>query len=65
MSVLIDRLVHESARTSTEIDGRWYIAKPYLASWEKSISRRLAEAWLVLTGRAIAVHYKQDELEEA
>lgn len=51
----------------TEIDGKWYVAKPLpFYSWRDTVKARLLWTWRILTGRiltgrAIAVHYKQDE----
>jgi hypothetical protein len=64
-TVLIDKLIEMSKGTHTEIDGKWYVAKPLpFYSWRDTAKTRLVWAWKILTGRAIAVHYKQDEDEE-
>jgi hypothetical protein len=51
MSYLIDSLIN----SRTEIDGIWYIAKPMGGP----LSWRIRNAWLVLTGKAMAVHFKE------
>ena len=55
MSMLIDCVSNENQAL---IEGRWYIAKPlpYL-----SILSRLRDAIRIITGKSIAVHYKEDE----
>ena len=57
MSILIDRLKNYD-NTTKKIDGKWYIAKPILNS---SLTIRLKDCIKVLTGKAIAVHFKEDE----
>ena len=57
MSILIDKLKNYD-NTTKKIDGKWYIAKPILNS---SLTIRLKDCIKVLTGKAIAVHFKEDE----
>lgn len=40
---------------------KWYIAKPLKSSSILSKLMRVYSAWLVLTGKSFAVHYKEDE----
>jgi hypothetical protein len=65
MSYLIDKLVSDEQLKNNQyfIEGMgWYIAKPMSPSWSfKRLKSRLKNTWLVLTGRAIAVHFKEDE----
>lgn len=57
MSTLIDDL-KEQFNTNKEVEGKWYVAK-CLGSY--SLLYRLKDAWKVLTKKAFAVHYKEDE----
>ena len=51
MSYLIDVLTE----TTTEVDGVWVIAKPLPPLfWQ-----RVRDAWAVLMGRCLAVHFKE------
>lgn len=59
MSKLIDNFINESISNTTEIRGRWYCAKP---CGKESLKFRIKNAIEVLTGKAVAVHYKEDEL---
>ena len=65
MSYLIDDIVNDDNLKNDQIfiEGQgWYIAKPMAPSWSfKRLKSRLKNTWLVLTGRAIAVHFKEDE----
>ena len=59
-SILIDELLHNNniQNTTTEINGKWYIARPQGTSlWIK----RFRVAWRVFTGKSIAFHFKSDE----
>ena len=74
-SILIDKLIKEKGfiqdsnkdQTYTGIkDGDsglvyWHIAKPEKIRGIFEKINRLKAAWLVLTDRAFAVHYKEDE----
>lgn len=64
MSVLIDKLVEDSIGNDESFDNKtWYIAKPMSSSFSiKKLWERLKDAWRVITGKSIAVHYKKDEL---
>ena len=55
MSKLLDAMVHGPLVKQHD---DWYQAKPvtYPSLW-----LRITDAWLVLIGRAVAVHYKEDE----
>lgn len=65
-SILIDDLIGEE-RTYTGIKNEdsgivfWYIVKPKKMGGILEKINRLKAAWLVLTGKAFAVHYKEDE----
>ena len=74
-SILIDKLIKEKGfiqdsnkdQTYTGIENEesglvyWYIAKPEKIRGILEKINRLKAAWLVLTDRAFAVHYKEDE----
>ena len=74
-SILIDKLIEENGfiqdsnkdQTYTGIKNEesgvvfWYIAKPEKIRGIFEKINRLKAAWLVLTDRAFAVHYKEDE----
>ncbi len=57
MSKLIDTINNDN---QAEINGRWYIAKPHGILF---IRLRIKDAWRILLGKSIAVHYKEDENE--
>ena len=61
MSKLIDVLIRHSHDNviEVEINGEWYIAKPLGTG---GVIHRIKDAWEVLTGKAQAYHYKQDEV---
>jgi len=59
MSILIDKLKNYGS-TVRKIDEKWYIAKPVLNS---SLTMKLKDCIKILTGKAIAVHFKEDEKE--
>ncbi len=40
------------------INNKWYIARPYGVLF---LCLRIKDAWRVLLGKSIAVHYKEDE----
>lgn len=77
-SILIDTLIKEKGfiqdsnkdQTYTGIKNEnsglvyWYIAKPEKMRGILEKINRLKAAWLVLTDRAFAVHYKEDEKED-
>ena len=65
-SVLIDRIIKSSHCEVGIIDKKtkkekWYIAKPLESRSILSKLMRVYSAWLVLTGKSFAVHYKEDE----
>ena len=59
MSILIDNLIGY-ATVNQEIDGKWYIAKPYDL---RNFKQRLQDACRVLIGKSQAYHFKEDEIE--
>lgn len=59
MSKLIDDLMILSSQNQ-EINGKWYIAKPYDLI---SFKQRLMDAYRVLVGKSQAYHFKEDEIE--
>ena len=60
MSILIDK-VKEYENTKREIKGKWYIAKPIP---NNTIKDKLKDCIKILRNKAIAVHFKEDELED-
>lgn len=58
MSILIDDL-KEQFSCHQYITDKWYVAKPLNRN---SLLYRLKDAWKILTNKAIAVHYKEDEV---
>jgi hypothetical protein len=58
VSTLIDNLIGY-ATVNQEINGKWYIAKPYDIS---SFKERLKDAYRVLIGKSQAYHFKEDEV---
>lgn len=63
MSILIDEMIEgemNGAQTQ-HIDGRWYVSKGLRLFTYKTIFRRIKDAYRVLVGKSIAVHYKEDE----
>jgi hypothetical protein len=52
------QLIDSYSNTTTEIKNEWWIKKPHLPSW----TTRVKQAVLVLKGKAIAVHFKEDEI---
>jgi hypothetical protein len=63
MSILIDKLIKDndgSIMTSCD-DNKWYIAKPVSFYSLKTKINRFKDAFKVISGKAFAVHYKQDE----
>lgn len=57
MSTLIDDLMILTSQNQ-EIDGKWYIAKPYDL---RNFKQRLQDAYRVLIGKSQAYHFKEDE----
>ena len=65
MSILIDQLLNNSQNEHANFhgDSLWYMAKPLNYSPEYSpFLKRVKDAWRVLRGSSIAVHYKEDEV---
>ena len=60
MSTLIDNLIFLSSQNQ-EIDGKWYVAKPYDLN---SFKQRLVDAYKVLIGKSQAYHFKEDEINK-
>lgn len=56
MSHLIDNFLEAKAY----YEGKYYIAKPYC---KDKLTKRIKEALQVLSGKAIAIHFKIDENE--
>lgn len=71
MSILIDDLVRYGSSTHTEIGDRWYMAKCidyHLTIFNiftpfgfNVLSNKVKDAYKVLTGKARAYHFKEDE----
>lgn len=60
--MLLDKLVTQDYDVHSEIDGRWYIAKPTV---QEPIHKRIKLAILVLTGKASIFRYAEDmDIEE-
>jgi len=59
MSILIDKFVEREYDVHSEINGKWYIAKPLNIS--PPLMTRILNAFKVLNNKAVAVHYKVDE----
>lgn len=57
MSTLIDKIKRYGSPTK-EINGKWYIAKPIL---KPKLTGKLKDCMKILTNKAIAVHFKEDE----
>jgi len=58
MSVLIDELIENPKSINTEINNKWYVAKPL---GKESFIQRYRDAIMVLWGNAQAFHYFEDE----
>lgn len=57
---LLDALWDQAHTTMTEINGRWYAAKPIQLLDIPTLLERIYHAWLILRGRAIASQYAED-----
>jgi len=60
---LIDEVLGRKAlfdSSQTEINDRWYIAKPLPCYGWRNTAMRLYHAWLVLRGKAMAIQYAED-----
>lgn len=60
MSILIDKL-KKYENITTEINGKWYIAKPTSYT---TLKGRIKDCIKILRNKAIAIHYKEDEQPE-
>lgn len=57
MSILIDK-IKTYDNNQCEIKGKWYISKPLN---NISLKNKLIDCIKILTNKAIAVHFKEDE----
>lgn len=60
MSILIDK-IKKYENNKCLINEKWYIAKPV---GKLSLKQRIKDCIEILNNKAIAVHYKEDEIEE-
>jgi hypothetical protein len=61
--ILIDELISKDkflGACQSEINGRWYIAKPYPYYGWRNTKMKIYHAWLVLKGDAMAWQYAED-----
>ena len=58
MSLLAEKFTEIAMHNSVKIKGKWYIAKwnPYY-----SLKGKLKDCIKILRGKAIAIHFKEDE----
>lgn len=62
MSILIDELLKEECDpTLTQINSKFYVAKPIPFYSIKTVLNRIKDGLKVMKGKAFAVHYKEDE----
>ena len=62
MSRLIDSFLKEEHNTTlTQIDLKWYIAKPISFYSLNTFLNRLKDGLRVIRGKSFALHYKEDE----
>ena len=62
MSILIDELLKEECNpTLTQIDSKFYVAKPIPYYSIFSFMDRIVDGLRVMRGKSFAVHYKEDE----
>ena len=61
-SRLIDNVVGGYCVEHEEFAGEMYLKKPLSSCLDRSLGHRLACCKEILQGRAIAVHYKRDEV---
>lgn len=60
---LVDELLKFQGST-TCINGKWYVAKPLPHYYSlRNTLLRIKSAWYVLTGRALAVQFAQDQIK--
>jgi len=60
---LIDSFCN-SDKSESEINGKWYYAKPLPFYGLYEFKKRLYHCWLILRGRATAFQYAEDRLKE-
>ena len=56
-------LIDEFSTTHREISGKWYIAKPLPYYGIRGFLDKIQGCTAILTGKAIAVRFKEDEGE--
>ena len=62
MSLLIDELLKEESNpTLTQIDSKFYVAKPIPFYSIFTFIDRIKDGVRVMRGKSFAVHYKEDE----
>ena len=59
MSKLIDMIV-DLDNPKTQIDGKWYLAKPLPFYGFFTIIDKIKDCIRILKGKSFAVHYKED-----
>ena len=59
MSILLDEFMSDLSPVQTHIDDNWWLSRPL--GVEGTTFNRVRDAWLVLRGKAVAVHFKSDE----
>ena len=57
MSILIDELIRLHGKYLIEIDNKFYIQKPMIFT---PLSFKLKDCYKILTDKAIAVHFKEN-----
>lgn len=60
---LIDSFFSDD-KPETEIDGKWYYAKPLSFYGWYEFKKRLYHCWLILKGEATAFQYAEDHFKE-
>ena len=67
MSTLVDNFLKEiideddTLNLTQEKNGEWYIAKPLPFYSLEGFFKRFKDMYLILIGRATAIHFKEDE----
>jgi hypothetical protein len=62
MSILIDELLKDECNpTLTQIDSKFYVAKPIPFYSIYTFIDRIKDGFRVMVGKSFAVHYKEDE----
>ena len=62
MSILIDELLKEECNpTLTQINSKFYVAKPIPFYSIFTFINRIVDGLRVIRGKSFAVHYKEDE----